>query len=97
MPVMTNRGTILSLPDGVAKVLEEHVSGEIAQIPAETTSSPDLIPAKVEQAKEVAEEKMRGQSLADMGMMPQCPDCGDNLVLQEGCMACKSCGFSRCG
>jgi ribonucleoside-diphosphate reductase alpha chain len=25
-----------------------------------------------------------------------CPDCGGALVLQEGCMKCISCGFSRC-
>ena len=33
--------------------------------------------------------KVEGQS---------CPNCGqDSLVYQEGCLTCKSCGYSRCG
>lgn len=26
-----------------------------------------------------------------------CPDCGEKLVFQEGCLICTACGFSRCG
>jgi ribonucleoside-diphosphate reductase alpha chain len=26
-----------------------------------------------------------------------CPDCGDDLVFEEGCHICKSCGYSKCG
>lgn len=25
-----------------------------------------------------------------------CPDCGDNLIYEGGCVICKSCGFSKC-
>ena len=28
----------------------------------------------------------------------KCPNCGsENLVYQEGCLVCKSCGYSKCG
>ncbi len=27
----------------------------------------------------------------------KCPHCGETLVYQEGCLICKSCGYSRCG
>ncbi|KAB1441612.1 vitamin B12-dependent ribonucleotide reductase [Pseudodesulfovibrio senegalensis] len=26
-----------------------------------------------------------------------CPDCGSELVFEEGCHICKSCGFTKCG
>lgn len=28
---------------------------------------------------------------------PQCPDCGTDLVFEEGCHVCKNCGFTKCG
>lgn len=28
---------------------------------------------------------------------PQCPDCGGELVFEEGCHACKACGYTKCG
>jgi len=28
---------------------------------------------------------------------PQCPDCGDALVFEEGCHVCKGCGYTKCG
>jgi ribonucleoside-diphosphate reductase alpha chain len=28
----------------------------------------------------------------------ECPECGDNngLIYKEGCLICKSCGYSKC-
>ena len=26
----------------------------------------------------------------------KCPECGENLIREEGCIHCKSCGYSRC-
>lgn len=103
MPVMTNRGTILSLPDAIAQIMEEHVSGTVEDSTeqlAEAQQLAELVaaPAPTATNTEGAQKKAVGKkSLADMGMMPQCPDCGGALTLQEGCMSCKSCGFSRCG
>jgi ribonucleoside-diphosphate reductase, adenosylcobalamin-dependent len=28
---------------------------------------------------------------------PVCPDCGTELVFEEGCHICKQCGFTKCG
>ena len=85
MPVFTEKGTILSLPDAIGQVLEEHVGvmkevEEIIERPENQTALP------------LSGEK----SIADFGFMPGCPDCGSPLAMTEGCINCKSCGFSRC-
>ncbi|MDP2933175.1 MAG: TSCPD domain-containing protein, partial [bacterium] len=36
-------------------------------------------------------------SIANLGSAPACPDCGDMMMLGEGCLKCLSCGFSKCG
>ena len=103
MPVMTNKGTILSLPDAIAQVMEEHVTVTVAPTQSQTdemaqlmasvaATSPSANPPAGGEAKPTKKE-----SIANMGMMPGCPDCGNNLTLKEGCMSCGSCGFSRCG
>lgn len=101
MPVMTEKGTVLSLPDAIAQVLEEHVvtNGHLksdaettGQATAQTLSMPE--PALIAESSAPAAQAKK--SIADYGLMPGCPDCGNNLTMAEGCISCKSCGFSRC-
>ncbi|MCA9382072.1 hypothetical protein KC660_01540, partial [Candidatus Dojkabacteria bacterium] len=33
----------------------------------------------------------------ELDMSPDCPDCGSSLQFAEGCILCRSCGFSKCG
>lgn len=91
MPVLTEKGTVLSLPDAIAQILEEHVTtnGHLKS---------EVAPAAIE--NKVPEPALIGggekKSVADYGFMPGCPDCGNSLVMSEGCISCKACGFSRC-
>ncbi len=100
MPVMTNRGTILSLPDAIAQILEEHVTGGQKTVSEGTINELISAPVSAGEGQRVAssgEGAAKKQTIANFGMMPGCPDCGGNLTLKEGCMSCGSCGFSRCG
>ncbi|MEK7554739.1 MAG: ribonucleotide-diphosphate reductase subunit alpha, partial [Patescibacteria group bacterium] len=93
MPVMTDKGTVLSLPDAIGQIIEEHVKNKTtlpsASVPAELAT---LTIAKEEPVTSTVTSK----TIADYGMMPGCPDCGNQLTMGEGCLSCKSCGFSRC-
>ena len=88
MPTFTDKGTILSLPDALGKILEQHVTTAV-QI-EEVIARPE----KQEVLPFVP--KIKEKSVADFGFMPGCPDCGAPLVMGEGCISCKACGFSRC-
>ncbi len=85
MPVMTERGTILSLSDAIGQILEGHVTGAVMEVKDEIPIA--SVGAHISESQ---------KDMADFGFMPGCPDCGASLSMTEGCISCKSCGFSRC-
>ena len=87
MPIFTEKGTVLSLPDAIGRVLEEHVTG--------VRDVEDLL-SRPEGQEVFAFAKDDAPSMADFGFMPGCPDCGAQLTMAEGCISCRECGFSRC-
>ena len=99
MPVLTENGTVLSLPDAIGQLIESHVKAQ-AEI---KTTEPKKEKMENSFAKAISvssnEDIMAGiakKAIADFGMMPGCPDCGNALTFGEGCLSCKSCGYSRC-
>ncbi|PIR98183.1 MAG: ribonucleoside-diphosphate reductase, adenosylcobalamin-dependent [Candidatus Colwellbacteria bacterium CG10_big_fil_rev_8_21_14_0_10_42_22] len=93
MVTMTSRGTILSLPDALAKILEEHITGgEIEEFEEQV-----LVAAMEDSSASIGGQTDSQMKMADYGYMPGCPECGSELIMAEGCIECKSCGYSRCG
>lgn len=67
-PVFQNGGLVLSIPDGIARILEkQYLAKEI---------------------KPSAANSLLGET---------CPECGQTISFEEGCMMCHFCGFNKCG
>ncbi|MFA6410713.1 MAG: vitamin B12-dependent ribonucleotide reductase [Candidatus Buchananbacteria bacterium] len=104
MPSWTEGGMVLSLPDAIAQILERHVTQNQPKLGLEFHSADQV--TKEAMAKPVAAPatpKSNGNGLnikrdiADFGTAPECPECGNILEISEGCLKCRSCGFSKCG
>jgi ribonucleoside-diphosphate reductase alpha chain len=69
-PVFQNGGLVLSIPDGIARVLERRY-------------------LKTDRA---------GKSDSGGGLLGvRCPECGQTVSFEEGCVTCHFCGFTKCG
>jgi ribonucleoside-diphosphate reductase alpha chain len=103
MPIITDKGTILSLPDAIGKILEDHVkslnneNNLLINKPKEEDVNLISIEQKEKVESNVSSPSKNKKSIADFGYAPACPECGSPLSLEEGCISCKNCGFSRCG
>ncbi|HEY5765834.1 MAG TPA: vitamin B12-dependent ribonucleotide reductase [Candidatus Deferrimicrobiaceae bacterium] len=84
-----NGGKIMSCADAVAKSIEWYIENvdkmftglpRPAEDPGQTQAVIRLSPPG--ESQEIA----RGA----------CPDCGSQVEMQEGCLKCRSCGFSEC-
>ncbi len=67
-PVFQNGGLVLSIPDAIARVLENRY------------------------IKEKGPPKRHGSLIGEV-----CPECGQTISFEEGCMTCHFCGFTKCG
>jgi ribonucleoside-diphosphate reductase alpha chain len=92
MPIITDKGTVLSLPDAIGRIIEEHVKSKSDVTIAE--AKPEFV--AVSAGGNDLLSPIAKMAIADFGYMPGCPDCGASLQMSEGCMSCKSCGYSRC-
>jgi ribonucleoside-diphosphate reductase alpha chain len=73
---------ITSVPDGVAKAIEISMKGEQPQ----STLTEGFIVSKLK-----AEPETKKSSFLT------CPKCGnDTMVSENGCLTCKTCGYSKC-
>jgi ribonucleoside-diphosphate reductase alpha chain len=67
-PVFQKGGLVLSVPDAIARVLEDHYTRGGTQAHGRRNS-------------------LLGET---------CPECGQTVSFEEGCMLCHFCGFTKC-
>jgi ribonucleoside-diphosphate reductase alpha chain len=98
-PSWEKGGRIFSCSDAIARAIEqsaqntrqrkasEALKGDTARTDSETPVQPDSSggPSKTGTMKKAG------------NIVGVCPDCGGALWHIEGCMVCKSCGYSKCG
>ena len=70
-PIFQNGGLVLSIPDAIARVLDNrYLSSDAAK------------------ANHKTEYSLMGE---------KCPECGQTVSFEEGCILCHFCGFNKCG
>jgi len=89
-PALTEQGPILSCADALAKAMENYLKER--KMP--TLFEPIGGGAALEK---ITNHKSQITNLSKLGICPQCPDCGNTLSYEEGCIICHSCGYSKCG
>jgi ribonucleoside-diphosphate reductase alpha chain len=106
-PVFHNGERILSLPDAIANVLENHLKRGQKELELDFSKLKEPEVAKKQEVpvfEAVTQEIMttssqfvaQKTSIADLGYAPACPDCSSNMIFAEGCMKCEVCGYSKC-
>jgi len=79
-PSWHNGGSALSCSDAIAKSIERYI-GDHDGNPTVRLGSPQ-------------KEKVIVKGMPDIS--PDCPECGEMLEPSEGCVVCRSCGYSEC-
>ena len=83
-PSWEKGGRIFSCSDAIARVIERRAAKQAKKTDGNET-------------KEELEEESNPRASPKAGnIVGVCPDCGGALWHAEGCMVCKSCGYSKC-
>jgi ribonucleoside-diphosphate reductase alpha chain len=101
-PSWEKGGRIFSCSDAIARVLERRAHDAKAKRAAADTGKKEPFSGLSVDSRGITESSQGGASKtgtkAKAGdIVGVCPDCGSALWHIEGCMVCKSCGYSKCG
>ncbi len=84
--VWENGTLVTSAPDAIAKAMERYIERR-------QTDSTEPVAAEPKTSTQAIKKKDTGL----LEIPDQCPDCGDRIAHEDGCLVCRSCGFTRCG
>ena len=85
-PLWQPGGMVLSCSDAVAKALERYVKERPAAAVGDGSA-----------AWSEGAGSAQKQNHVDKGdVCPECPECGSMVEYVEGCVVCRTCGYSRC-
>ncbi len=88
-----NGAKIMSCADAVAKAVEWYIDNVNRMFPAHAALAEPLPSDPGEDpSRQVSSLGSEGFEVA----RGACPDCGSQVEMQEGCLKCRSCGFSEC-
>lgn len=89
-----NGDRILSCADAVGKALEWYLN-----------THTEILPIREEKSTEEAQQGLKNPEGHSEGQFTipgyahirgACPDCGSQVEMQEGCLKCRSCGYTEC-
>lgn len=102
-PIWNEGQMVFSIPDALANVLSRHISTPQAELklafpqkevlPTPTATANIVSPESQNQPQQIFSNSL---NIAKMGTAPICPECGNMMFMQEGCVSC-TCGYSKCG
>ncbi|MBI2415044.1 MAG: adenosylcobalamin-dependent ribonucleoside-diphosphate reductase [Candidatus Kerfeldbacteria bacterium] len=82
------------------KTVDEKVAErekEVVRLQAQTeTLVKDTMTATVKKAESQYQMIQASNSIANLGISPECPECNSVLAMAEGCLTCFNCGYSKC-
>ncbi len=93
-PSWAKGGRIFSCSDAIARVIERRLAD--AKKRRAGNADVDSGSAKTESFSEPTVGEVKSKTLKAGNIVGVCPDCGGALWHIEGCMVCKSCGYSKC-
>ncbi|MFH0764359.1 MAG: vitamin B12-dependent ribonucleotide reductase [Candidatus Omnitrophota bacterium] len=94
-PSWEKGGRIFSCSDAIARVIERRMQTEKNRPSVDMgghNSNRESNPAQKEGGGVAKAARVKTENVVGV-----CPDCGCSLWHVEGCMVCKSCGYSKCG
>jgi ribonucleoside-diphosphate reductase alpha chain len=96
-PSWEKGGRIFSCSDAIARAIEQRAQDAKNKKASNDTVSTSETTTETSQPDASGGSSKTGTMKKAGNIVGVCPDCGGALWHIEGCMVCKSCGYSKCG